>query len=304
MSWLQSLGPELVAGGVFSTLLLLGLLGREALGRRRGAEEPLRITRRARPPEEAPSGVVQALAAPRDPGERSALRRGLAQAGFEGGLALEEYVALRTVLALALPLGVSLLWRPDEVLALGSMVLLLTAAGYYAPALVVWRRRVARHESLARSFPNALDMLVSCVEVGLAIDAALLHVARELRPAAPLLSVHLDEVNAELRAGVTRLDALQHFADRTGLEEAQSLVNVLAQAERYGAGIAQSLRAHAQLLRRHRALDAEKRAAQATPKLTVAMILFILPPLFVVLMGPSIVNISQRLMPILSGGAQ
>ena len=125
--------------------------------------------------------------------------------------------------------------------------------------------------------------------------------ARDLHVAAPELALELELTNAELKAGVPRMQALQHLHERTGLPEVASLVNVLAQAERFGAGVAPSIRAHAQLSRRRRALAAEKRAAEAAPKLTVAMILFVLPPLFVVLLGPTVVHVVERLIPTLTG---
>jgi tight adherence protein C len=151
--------------------------------------------------------------------------------------------------------------------------------------------------ALLRPFPDALDLLVSAVEAGLGLDAALQRVAVEMNTAAPELSGELQLVNDEIAAGVHRIEALRRLDERNGLEEVRSLCNVLIQAERYGTSIAKALRAHSHLVRRHRMLRAEERAAKLTPKLTIIMILFILPALFTVLIGPTIVNITQSLMP-------
>lgn len=144
-----------------------------------------------------------------------------------------------------------------------------------------------------------LDMLVSCLEAGLGIDMALRHVAGELVAAAPEIARELALVNTELAAGVPRMTALQHFHDRTDIEEVASLVNELAQAERYGSRIAPALRSHAQVTRTRRVLESERKAAEASPKLTVVMILFILPPLFIVVLGPTAVTLIARFAPTL-----
>ncbi len=249
-------------------------------------------------PKVPPSVVGSAignLAAPPEGAERDALRQRLVQAGFLHSRALEFYLLTRALAALLLPLLA--LIRNSTPTSTLPLALVLALVGYYAPALVVHLRRESRHNNLRKSLPNALDMLVSCLEAGLGLDAALRHVAEELRLASPELSAELSYVNTELSAGIPRADALRHLDTRTGLAELASLVNVLSQAERYGAGIASSIRAHAQLTRRRRLLDAERRAAEATPKLTVAMILFVLPPLFVVLLGPAVINITDRLLP-------
>ena len=174
--------------------------------------------------------------------------------------------------------------------------------GYYLPAVLLdWRIR-NRQAAILRPFPDALDLLVCCVEAGLGLDAAFRRVAEEMEPAAPLLSQELNMVNHEIAAGVPRADALRRLDRRTGLSEMGSLVSVLVQADRFGTSIAQALRTHAELVRTRRMLAAEEKAAQISPKLTVVMILFILPSLMMVLVGPAILNIAKNLLPTLSGG--
>jgi tight adherence protein C len=178
-------------------------------------------------------------------------------------------------------------------------VWLLAAAGlgYFGPRLAVGWLRAARQRRLQRSLPNMMDMLVSCLEAGLGVDAALRYLAREVDVSSPVLADELRLANVSMTAGVPRTEALRDFDRRTGIEEITALVSVLSQAERFGAGVAPSVRAHAQLARRRRAVEAEQRAAQAAPYLTVAMVVLIMPSLFVVLVGPTVVNILQNFYP-------
>jgi tight adherence protein C len=157
----------------------------------------------------------------------------------------------------------------------------------------------ARRARIQASVPDMIDLLVSCVEAGLGIDGAFRQVAQELAVSSPELARELAVANAEMTAGLSRADALARLDARLGVEEITALVGVLGQAERFGAGVGPSLRAHAQLSRRRRALHAEQRAARASPLLTVVMILFILPALFVVLLGPTVVAVVERFLPTL-----
>ena len=114
---------------------------------------------------------------------------------------------------------------------------------------------------------------------------------------APELAGEFDILNAELQAGLPRAEALGHLRDRNGVDAVNGLVSVVGQAERYGVGIASLMRSHAKMSRRRRILDAEQRAAEATPKLTVAMVLFILPPLFIILIGPTAIRLTTDVIP-------
>lgn len=243
---------------------------------------------------------LAALAAPSDDSALRSLHAQMLQAGLRGAGVLATFFTVRVVLALALPC-LLLIWRPDNVLPFLVALLALASTGYYLPWAAVSQLRSDRQRQLSRAFPDALDMLVSCVESGLSLDAALNRVASELQTMSPELAHELSILNAEVAAGIDRADALDHLGLRTGLPEIEALGSVLGRSTRFGAGVASSLRAHSQLARRRRALEAERRAAEAAPKLTVAMILFILPPLFVVLLGPTVINIVQRLMPVLTG---
>jgi tight adherence protein C len=150
-----------------------------------------------------------------------------------------------------------------------------------------------RQSELLKSFPDALDLLVSCVEAGLGLDIAFRRVADELSFSAPDLARELQMVTAEVATGVPRADALRHLADRTGLDEILSLVNVLVQAERFGTSVGRALRVHSEHVRTRRMQKAEEKAAQVSPKLTIIMILFILPCLMVVLMAPALLRVKN-----------
>ncbi len=248
-------------------------------------------------------GGIGAWAAPRDPVSRLGLRRELVQAGWRGSRAMERYLVARAALALAFPLATYLIAHPTTLLVALPVALGSAALGYYLPMVWMQWQRADRQAQLLKAFPNALDMLVSCLEAGLGLDPSLRRVAHELKASAPELAEELHTVFDESAAGIPRVAALRHLDERTGLTEFSSLVNVMADAERYGASIATSIRSHAQLVRRRRALEIEKRAAQAAPKLTIAMVLFIFPALFVVTLGPMVVQLFDRLLPTLTGGS-
>lgn len=253
-----------------------------------------------KPTEKKFGALVENLAAPKEVDEREKLRIWLVQAEYRGRQAVATFLAVRVGLALALPVILAVVLRPGGLFKIFFVLILGANLGYYIPWMIVEARRNARQAKILAAFPNALDMLVSCLEAGLGLDAAFMRVSRELAHTAPELAYELEIVTQESSAGIPRLDALRRLADRTGVGEISSLVNVLSHAEKFGSGVADSLRAHAQLVRKRRALDAEKRAAQAAPKLTVVMVLFILPALFAVVLGPAVVNVVQILLPTMS----
>lgn len=247
------------------------------------------------------AGAIGKLARPTDAGGINALRRELDQAGLRVAGALEMYLATRTVLALGLPLLALVLRRWDISAVTWFVMLALATVGYYVPRIVVGSLRSSRQREIREVLPDALDMLVACVESGLGVDAALRHIAHEFAPVSPALAGELDIVTTEMQAGLTRPEAMARFDARVGVDEVTALVSVLGQGERYGAGIAESIRSHAKMSRRRRLVDAERRAAEAAPKLTVVMVLFILPPLFIVLVGPTVIQVITEVIPMLEG---
>ena len=305
-------GPAILRGLavlVFATVLLLFLLARGLTRTERKAVDRIQeMTGTGQSDNFLESDRVQniastvsSLAAPSTEDDRNVLRRQLIQAGWRAPNNLEMFSAVRVLLALMLPMLAALILRPDKLVPLLAVAVVGAGAGYYIPGFVLSSRVTDRHKVLLKPFPDALDLLVSSVEAGLGLDAAFKRVAEEMESAAPELARELQLVNHEVGAGVPRIEALRHLDQRTGLDDVSALCNVLAQAERFGTSVARALRVHSDMVRTKRMLAAEEQAAKVSPKLTVAMILFILPCLIIILIGPAVINVIRVLLPAMQG---
>jgi tight adherence protein C len=169
------------------------------------------------------------------------------------------------------------------------------AVGYLLPDMwLTWRVSV-RQRKLRKALPDALDLLVICVEAGLGLDQALMKVSQDMRIAHPELSEELQFVNLEMRIGKTRIDALRELARRTGLDDIKSLVAMLIQTERFGTSIAQSLRVYSDDMRLKRRQRAEEMSAKTSVKMVPALVFFIFPALMVVILGPAIITLMHQL---------
>jgi len=178
--------------------------------------------------------------------------------------------------------------------------LLAAVVGYLLPELwLMWRVQVRQHQ-LRLALPDALDMLVICVEAGLGLDQAIMRVAQELRITHPQLSEELQLVNMEMRIGKTRLEAMRELARRTGVEDIKGLVAMLIQTERFGTSIAQSLRVHSDDLRMKRRQRAEEMSAKTTVKMVPPLVFFIFPALMVVILGPAVITLMRQFLPALN----
>jgi len=228
---------------------------------------------------------------------RDVMRTGLVKAGFRRPEAVSVFLGCKVacaVLAPALWIGyASATGRP-----LGSAALVTgisAAVGFYLPsAFISWRQK-QRQIEIVSALPDALDLLVVCVEAGLGIAAAIQRVADEIALASPQLSGELALVNHEMLAGVARFDALRGLARRTGVDELYALVAMLIQTDRLGTSVADALRAHAQSMRTRRRQRAELLARQAGAKLAFPLVLLILPALLVVILGPAAIQITKAL---------
>jgi tight adherence protein C len=178
-------------------------------------------------------------------------------------------------------------------------VLAAAAAGFFGPNEYVKRIASRRQKEIRRGMPNALDLLVVCVESGLGLDQAILQVSKELDHAHPEISEEFALVNLELKAGKRRTEALRNLAERTNVDELKKLVAVLIQADRFGTGIAQSLRGHADFMRVQARQVAEEKAAKLGVKLVFPIFFCILPSLFVVTVGPVAIKITRELLPMM-----
>jgi tight adherence protein C len=200
-------------------------------------------------------------------------------------------VLLSTSVSLLALTRISFLNKP---LAIG--ILLYSAFfGFFMPNIWLRIKTARRKEKITKAFPDALDLLVVCVEAGMGMDAAINRVASEIRLTSKELSDEFKLMSLELKAGKSRRDALKNLALRTDLEDVNSLATLLIQADKFGGAISQALRVYSDTFRTKRYQRAEEKAAKIPVKLIFPLILFIFPSLFVVLAGPAAVQVYQYL---------
>jgi tight adherence protein C len=224
----------------------------------------------------------------------STTRLMLTHAGYRSSGAVQTYWAVRLLAPLIL-LGLTLLALPFiPKLSLSMGIALVAAAvgvGWLAPAIYVDKRKQARMTRLLVAFPDALDLMVVCVESGLALPQAIERVADEMAVSQPELALELALVNAEVRAGIPSTEALKHLAERTGLEDIRGLVSLLAQSIRFGTSVADTLRIYAEEFRDRRTQLAEETAAKIGTKLIFPLVLCLWPSFFLVAIGPAIIGV-------------
>jgi tight adherence protein C len=247
--------------------------------------------------------MVERLGAmvPASPREVGLIQRRLIRAGIRHANALKIFYGAKLLLGVLLPVlaGALVAGSPAESSNKFLAVAAAAVAGFFGPNEYVRRRARRRQRAIRRGLPNALDLLVVCVESGLGLDQAILQVAKELEHAHPEVSEELGLVNLELKAGKRRAEALRNLAERTGVEDLRKLVAVLIQADRFGTGVAQSLRAHSDFMRVQARQAAEEKAAKLGVKLVFPIFFCILPSLFVVTVGPVVVTIYRDLIPMM-----
>jgi tight adherence protein C len=237
--------------------------------------------------------------APRSPKELGTLRLRLVQAGFRRDEALTIFFGIRVVLALILfaIFSTSIVMRPNITLALAGVF-----AGYVLPGIVLARLAKRRAHKIRLSLADALDLLVVSVEAGLGLDQALTRVGQELNFAYPDLSDELRLVNLELRAGKARPEALRNLADRTGVEDLNSLVTMLIQTDKFGTSVSQSLRVYSETLRTKRRQRAEEAAAKTGVKMVFPLVICIFPAVWIVTIGPAAIKFVNVLFPMIENG--
>ena len=171
--------------------------------------------------------------------------------------------------------------------------LVLGAAGYFAPDMFLMYASGKRKKAIALSMPNALDLLVVCMEAGLGMDQAVIRVAKELEVTSPELSEEMQILCREQRAGKPRVDAWRSMSERVDLDSVRQFSSMLAQSERLGTPIARALGQFSETLRTKRIFDAEERAAKTTIKLIFPLVCFIFPAMFVVILGPAGIALAE-----------
>ncbi|MEN8211972.1 MAG: type II secretion system F family protein, partial [Thermodesulfobacteriota bacterium] len=179
-----------------------------------------------------------------------------------------------------------------------TIVILVTGSllAFYLPE--IWLKQISdkRKERILKGLPDALDLLVICVEAGMGLDSALKRVGDELQLSFPDLSSELHYLNLEMRAGKQRREALTNFAVRTNLKETQSLVTLLIQTDKFGTSVAVALKVFSDSFRTQRFQRAEEKAAKLPVTILIPLIAFIFPALFVVILGPAAINIYHNLL--------
>jgi tight adherence protein C len=289
-----------LVAGIFSLLSLIS--NRNS----RAAERLARLSRPGSFAEEDPKykterfqnvlDTAKALSRPLMPQsdlEASKLKIKLANAGFRSDSAVPVYLGIRfgTFLLFFLVSVAIFLPKYGVTLAAFKPIVLVTGFGFYLPAVVLWFLRTKRQEAIFLTLPDALDLLVVCVESGLGLDAAMRKVCDEMKDHAKIIAEELSLANFQLQMGRPRREVLHDLGVRTGVDDVKALAAILIQADRFGSSIAQALRVQSDSMRTRRKQIAEEKAAKTAVQLIFPLVMFIFPGIFVVLVGPAAISI-------------
>jgi tight adherence protein C len=228
-------------------------------------------------------------------GATDELRTRLVQSGFRDEGALTIFIGLRVILPVALMIGAFVLGSSVEVPATTKLTMIAVAAcfGYVAPSFVLDKLRIRRQRVIRLALPDALDLMVVCLEAGVAMGAAFGRVAREFSRTSPALCEELRLVTLEMQAGKSGAEALRALSDRIGIEDVSSLVAMLIQSEKFGTSVAGALRIHTDGMRTDRIQRAEERAQKAAVRMLFPAAGLIFPAIMIVLMGPAMIAMSE-----------
>ena len=235
-----------------------------------------------------------------------ALRQKLIAAGYTAPYAPRVYTLIRLALVIALPIFiVSLYWligSMPSITRLYFSVMIAAAMGLYLPSLYIRVRADRRQREIVNAFPDALDLMLVCVEAGLGLEAAFSRVGMEMTTSHPLLAEQFGAVVLELRAGRSREDALRRMADRAGADEIRAFATLLVQSTKLGSSIAQTLRVYASEMRERRRMRAEEKAHRLPVLLSIPLVACMLPTMIGVLMLPAVIRDARIVVPALTGG--
>jgi len=253
--------------------------------------------------EKASPALAKALE-PKSEEELNKLKFRLSAAGFRSDSAGKVYLSFKFIGLLAgLAVGILVflpLWGTTQ----KTLLLTVSLCGglFYLPAVVVWFVAKQRKKTIFLGLPDTLDLLVVCVEAGLALDQAMRRVADEMRKSCRVISEEFGLANFQLQMGRPRSEVLHELGARTGVADLRNLAGVLVQAEKFGSSIALALRTQSDAMRTRRRQIAEEKAAKTAVKLIFPLVLFIFPGIFVVLVGPAAITMVKEMFPIMSGG--
>ena len=236
---------------------------------------------------------------PKSEEEMTSARLKMVRAGYRGRNAVRTFHAAQFLLGIGfLTLGVlyalmKAAGQPLDTTNLILSVIIPGGAGYYLPRYWVERRVQTRQQEIQDGFPDALDMLLVCVEAGQSLDQAIVRVSKELKAAYPALAEEFEMIAAEIKAGKDKPTVLRSFAERSGVPDVSSFVTVMIQSQTFGTSIAEALRVYAAEMRDKRVMRAEEKANKLPTKMTLGTMFFTVPPLLIILVGPSVYDMLQ-----------
>ncbi len=228
----------------------------------------------------------------------TALWEQMIQAGYMNSHAPMIYTGIKLLLFVIGLVVTALFIMPLEGMDFASKLMFIFLGGaffFFLPNLVILYRLRKRHDEIYRNLPQAIDLLEICVSSGLGLDMAWNIVADEVRQVSPVLSGSMSLTNFEMHLGVSRIEAMKHMAERTGVDDLKSLAAILIQTDRFGTSIADTLRIFAQSIREERSYAAEEAAEKMSVKLLIPMILFIFPATLLVMVGPAVISLTNIL---------
>ena len=243
------------------------------------------------------SGLGNALE-PQSELEKNSLRVKLANAGFrsESAPAVYQGIRMASMIIFTLPAVLVFLIKDGFTMKAMQYICIFGGLGFYVPQIGLWYLRTTRQKEIFLTLPDALDLLVVCVESGLGLDAAMRKVTEEMKGHAKTICEELTLANLQLQMGRPRREVLHDLGVRTGVDDVRSLAAILIQADRFGASIAQALRVQSDSMRTRRRQLAEEKAAKTAVQLIFPLVLFIFPAIFVVLVGPAAIQIQKNLL--------
>jgi tight adherence protein C len=224
---------------------------------------------------------------PKSPKDMSRLQRRMARAGFRSPMAPVAYTLCEIGLPIMLALACIYFFGATSGLVVGALAALL---GYMVPGFWLTRQAEKQKKLIANGLPDALDLLIVCVEAGMGLDQAIAKAAEELAVSHPPLSEELGIITTEVRAGKSRMEAFKNFAERTKVDDVRQLVSVLVQTDRFGTSVSQALRTQAEVSRTKRRQRAEERAQKLGVKLVFPLVFFLFPAMYVVTLGPAVIK--------------
>jgi tight adherence protein C len=239
------------------------------------------------------------LVKPSEGEELSRIQQSLIHAGYRTENAIEVLLGIKLLLPLVV---IIILWQIDahretplELPPAIAIAFICIALAFFLPNMWLGSKITQRKQFIEDSLPDSMDLLVTCVEAGLSLDAAMGRVSQELELVAPILAQEMKQTLLEIQAGVRRSDAFHRLSNRTGVEDLRTLSAMIIQTEMFGTSVSRALRVHAEGMRTKRMQRAEEKAAMVSVKMTIPLIMCILPSLFAVVLGPAIAMITKRM---------